>query len=74
VSSLDDNLEELGAILNEHGKENILTSAVYLAGADGVIDHAEIQTVRQVGKALTMSGAHIEGVISQELARLGLSL
>ena len=74
VSALSDNLEELGAVLNEHGKENVLTAAVFLAGADGHVDRSEIEVARQIGKALTMSSAHIEGTIQQELSRLGLSL
>lgn len=74
VSALTDNLEELGAVLNEHGKENVLTAAVYLAGADGDIDRTELEVARTIGKALTMSSAHIEGTIQQELGRLGLSL
>lgn len=74
VSNLVDHLEELGAILNEHGKENVLTAAVYLAGADGQVDRSELEVARQIGKAMTMSGAHIEGTIQQELGRLGLSL
>lgn len=74
VSALSDNLEELGAVLNEHGKENVLTAAVFLAGADGHVDRSEMEVARQIGKALTMSSAHIEGTIQQELSRLGLSL
>jgi len=74
VSALSDNLEELSAVLNEHGKENVLTAAVFLAGADGHVDRSEIEVARQIGKALTMSSAHIEGTIQQELSRLGLSL
>lgn len=74
VSALTDNLEELGAVLNEHGKENVLTAAVFLAGADGHIDRSEMEVARQIGRALTMSSAHIEGTIQQELSRLGLSL
>lgn len=74
VSALTDNLEELGAVLNEHGKENVLTAAVYLAGSDGHIDRTEMEVARQIGRALTMSSAHIEGTIQQELGRLGLSL
>lgn len=70
VASLTDHLEELGAVLNEHGKESILTAAVYLAGSDGHIDEAELVVAREVGKALTMSGAHIQGTIDMELARL----
>lgn len=69
-SDLTDKLEELGAILNEHGKENVLTSAVYLAGSDGHVDQSELVVAREIGKALTMSSAHIEGTIQQELARL----
>lgn len=70
VSSLTDHLEELGAVLNEHGKESILTAAVYLAGADGSVDESELQVAREIGKALTMSGAHVHGTIDMELARL----
>jgi len=74
VSALADNLEDLGAVLNEHGKENVLTAAVYLAGADGHVDRAEIEVARQIGRALTMSSARIEATIQQELSRLGLHL
>lgn len=74
VANLTDSLEELGASLNEHGKENVLTAAVYLAGVDGSIDPSEIDMARRIGKALTMSGAHIEGTIQQELNRLGLRM
>ena len=74
AADLTDKLEELGAVLNEHGKENVLTAAVYLAGVDGHIDRNELDVARNVGKALTMSSAHIEGTIQQELSRLGLHL
>ena len=74
VSALSDNLEELSAVLNEHGKENVLTAAVFLAGAAGHVARSEMEVARQIGKALTMSSAHIEGTIQQELSRLGLSL
>lgn len=73
-ANLTDNLEELGAILNEHGKENVLTASVYLAGSDGDIDRSELEVAREIGKAMTMSSAHIEGTIQQELSRLGLHL
>lgn len=74
AGDLTDNLEELGAVLNEHGKENVLTSAVYLAGSDGDIGLGELDVARQIGRALTMSSAHIEGTIQQELKRLNLHL
>ena len=67
---LTDTLQELGAILNAHGRENVLTSAVYLAAADGHVDPRELEVAREIGRALTMSSAHIEGTIQQELARI----
>lgn len=71
-ADLTDHLEELGSILNEHGRENVLTSAVYLAGADHDVDFRELEIARDIGRALTMSSAHIEGTIAQELTRLNL--
>ena len=73
ASDLTDHLEELGSILSPDGRENVLTSAVYLAGSDGHIDPEEMEVARRVGRALTMSSAHIEGTVQQELARLGLT-
>ena len=71
-SKLRDSLEELGAILNEHGKESVLTAAVYLAGSDGSVEQSELEKVHEIGSSLTMSNAHVEGVVSTELARLGI--
>ena len=56
--------------MNEHGKENVLTAAVYLAASDGHIDQSELDVAREIGQALTMTRAHIEGAIQQELGRL----
>lgn len=67
-------LHELAASLNAHGKENVLTAAVYLAGSDGRAERTELETARRIGRALGMSSAHIEGTIQQELGRMGLSL
>lgn len=74
TEALTDHLEELGASLNSHGRERVLTAAVSLAGADGEIDRTELEIARRIGRALTMSSAHIEGTIQQELGRLGLKL
>ena len=73
ADDLTDHLEELGSILSPDGRENVLTSAVYLAGSDGHVDPHEMEVARRVGRALTMSSAHIEGTVQQELARLGLT-
>lgn len=69
-AALTDHLEELGGVLNEHGKESVLTAAVYLAGSDGRIGTSELAVARQVGEALTMSNAHINGTIDTEVDRL----
>jgi len=61
---LIDNLEELGSILNEHGKEAVLEASMRLAAADGFVDASEIGVVEQIGKTLSMSDAHVRGVIA----------
>lgn len=71
-SRLRNNLDELGASLSEHGRESVLTAAVYLAGSDGSVTEGALNTVHEIGSALTMSKAHVEGVVSTELARLGI--
>ena len=58
-----DHLEELGGILNQHGKEAVLEAAMRLAASDGSVDPAEIATIEQIGRALTMTDAHVRGVI-----------
>ncbi len=63
-SHLVDYLEELGSILNEHGKEAVLEASMRLAASDGSVDDSEIAVVKQVGKALSMSDAHVRGVIA----------
>ncbi len=61
---LVDNLEELGSILNDHGKEAVISASIRLATADGSIDQSEIAIIEEVGKALSMTDAHIRGVIA----------
>ncbi len=61
---LVDYLEELGSILNEHGKEAVLEASIRLAASDGSIDASEIAVVEQVGRALSMSDAHVRGVMA----------
>lgn len=60
---LVDNLEELGSILNDHGKEAVLAAAMRLAASDGSIDSSEVELVEQIGEALSMTRAHVRGVI-----------
>ena len=68
-AGLVDNLEELGGILNQHGKEAVLEAAMRLAASDGSIDPTEIDTIERIGRALSMTDAHIRGVITTALER-----
>ena len=65
--ALVDNLEELGGILNEHGKEAVLNAAMRIAASDGSVDASEIAIVEQIGEALTMTKAHVKGVMETAL-------
>ncbi len=69
-SEMTDKLEELGSILNEHGKEGIITACVQLAASDGSVDESELAVVRQAGQALTMSAAHVRGIIDNTIDSL----
>jgi len=61
---LVDNLEELGGILNDHGKEAVIAAAMRLAASDGSVDAAEIAVVEDIGKALSMTDSHVRGVMA----------
>jgi uncharacterized membrane protein YebE (DUF533 family) len=60
---LDGRLAYLSGSLNEQGKERLLTAAAMLMTADGVIDDRDREAVRSIGEKLTMSPAHVRGVI-----------
>ena len=62
-ANLVDKLEELGGILNDHGKEAVLSASMRLAASDGSVDRSEIAVIEQIGEALTMTRAHVRGVI-----------
>ncbi len=62
-SPLDARLGYLATSLSEHGKEQVLTAASTIMTADGVIDDRDRQVVEWIGEKLTMSRAHVRGVI-----------
>lgn len=62
-ANLVDKLEELGGILNDHGKEAVLSASMRLAASDGSVDSSEIAVIEEIGEALTMTRAHVRGVI-----------
>lgn len=71
VDDLHDHLAELGSILNERGKESVLSAAVFLAGADGHVRAAELDVAHRMGEALSMSRAHVTGTMHHALAQIG---
>ncbi len=64
-------MEGLSGMLNEHGKESLLAACVSLASADGHVDPSELELLEQVGVGMTMSRAHVRGVIHETLESSG---
>ncbi|MEM9202059.1 MAG: hypothetical protein AAGC53_10380 [Actinomycetota bacterium] len=60
---LDDRLAFLSTSLNESGKERLLTAAATMMTADGSIDERDRAAVIDVGEKLTMTPAHVRGVL-----------
>lgn len=63
-NSLFELLERIVGQLNDHAKETAITAAYMIAAADGHVDDSEIELIRQVGQALGMTAAHLNGVIA----------
>jgi tellurite resistance protein len=60
-------LHDVVGVLNDPGKELIVRAAFLVAAADGEFQDEEKQLLVEIGKALQMSGAHLNGVISSML-------
>ncbi len=71
-TGLEHHLVEVGGILDGLGKEALLAACVRLAGADGAVTAAELALVHRAGRALSMSPAHIRGVVDTAVERLNL--
>jgi tellurite resistance protein len=67
-SPLDARLDYLATTLNEQGREQLLTAAATVMAADGVIDDRDREVVTSIGRRLTMSPAHVRGVIDTAAA------
>jgi len=50
--------------LNDHGKEMVVTAAFMVAAADGEFHDDEQALMLRIGKALEMSSAHLNGVMT----------
>ncbi len=60
---LDSRLMYLAGALNEQGKEKLLTAAATIMASDGVVDERDRNEVERIGSLLSMSQAHVKGVI-----------
>lgn len=62
---VDKYLSKIAPQLNEHGKEEIIKSAVAIALSDGHMDESELALIHEMGKALDMSPSHLKGILSE---------
>ena len=58
----------MGTNLNESGKEMVIQAAYSVAAADGSFHEEKQRLLGEIGKALEMSKAHLNGVIQVEIA------
>ena len=68
---LNESLRNLSASLNDLGKESVMKAAFAIATADFKIAPSEIELLKEIGDALRMTPAHVEGVIQTLLEEVG---
>jgi uncharacterized tellurite resistance protein B-like protein len=68
---LNESLRDLSASLNDHGKESVMQAAFSIATADFKIAPSEIELLKEIGSALRMTPAHVEGVIQTLFEEVG---
>lgn len=61
-------LAYLAGAMAEQGREQVLTAAATVMAADGVVDDGDRALVASLGRQLSMSPAHIRGVIDTATA------
>jgi hypothetical protein len=67
----NESLRDLSASLNDHGKESVMQAAFSIATADFKIAPSEIELLKEIGNALRMTPAHVEGVIQTLFEEVG---
>ena len=58
-------LRDVGTYLNEPGKEMVVQAAFFVAAADGTFHEQEQHLLAEIGKALEMTRAHLDGVVRE---------
>jgi uncharacterized tellurite resistance protein B-like protein len=66
-------LGNVGAYLNESGKEQVLRAAIFVAGADDQLAKDEMKLVSQIGGALKMTPTHIRAVFQDMTSSIAKS-
>ena len=64
-SGVLDDLREVGAYLNEHGKELVMKAAFMVAAADGTVQEEESILLNGIAGAIGMSPAHFRGIMAE---------
>ena len=64
-SGVLDDLREVGAYLNEHGKELVMKAAFMVAAADGTVQEEESILLNEIAGAIGMSPAHFRGIMAE---------
>ncbi|MGB3798457.1 MAG: tellurite resistance TerB family protein [Lewinella sp.] len=63
-------LRQVGPALNAHGKERLIRCAMAVASADGKIDRAEVEVIREMGRSLDLSIAELQAIVNPEPDRV----
>ena len=62
---IDVYLASIAGNLNDRGKESVVTGAFMVAAADGEIQDEEQKLIGEIGSALDMTPAHLNGLLSE---------
>ncbi len=63
--TLADDMREVAMGINDHGKESFIKAAYEVETADGELNDAEKQLLDALGETLSMSSAHMRGVVAE---------
>lgn len=62
---IDVYLPSIAGNLNDRGKESVVAAAFMVAAADGEFQEEERQLIGEIGSALDMTPAHLNGLVSE---------
>ena len=59
-------LRRIAPTLNDAGKEHLIRCAMAVASADGKIDRAEVEIIREMAHTLEVSDAHLHAIVNAD--------